>query len=67
MAAATRMKTVCPVFGASEELPRNVLPSYSDLMKYRNEGKRNLTSTSNNYCSCFIDLAEDVTREDEKF
>ena len=67
MAAATRIKTVCPAFGASEELPRKVLPSYSDLIKYRNEVKRNLTSTSKNYFPCFIDLAEGITREVEKF
>ena len=63
MAAATRMKTVCPVFDAPEELPRNVLPTYLDVMK--NEVTKNLTSTNKNYPS-FIDVAEGVIHEVEK-
>ena len=31
---ATRSKTVCPVFGYERELPENVLPSSSDVMRY---------------------------------
>ena len=45
MAYATRKKLVSPIFGASEELPNNVLPTYLNVMKYYNEIKRFLAFT----------------------
>ena len=49
MANSTRKKSVCPIFGAPEELPINVLPTYLKVMKYFNEVERCLACTQKNY------------------
>ena len=65
-AYATRKKLVRPLFGASEELPNNVLPTYLNVMKYYNEIKRCLAFTKQNYNPCFTEIAENVTNEIKK-
>ena len=66
MANATRKKSKYPIFGAPEELPTNVLPTYLNVMKYYNEVKRFLACTKKNYNPSFTEIAENVTNEIEE-
>ena len=66
MVDATEQKSVCPIFGAPEELPNNMLITYLDIMKYYNEITRCLVCTKQNYNQSFTEIAENVINEIEK-
>ena len=49
MATITREKAACVIFGAPCEIPTNVLPTYSDVMKAYIYEKYQLTTKNNKY------------------
>ena len=66
MADAMKKKLACPIFGAPEELPNNMLATYLNIMKYYYEIKRCLACAKKNYNQSFTEIAENVTNEIEK-
>ena len=63
MAHCTREKTappVCPVFGAPINLPANVLPTYSDVMKFYLQTAHTITQKHKRYRASFTDVADIV-------
>ena len=63
MAQGTRQTTalpVCPVFGAPLKLPANVLPTYSDVMKFYLQTADTLTKKQKMHQSSFTDVADIV-------
>ena len=60
-----RKKSVCLIFGAPEELPNNVLPTYLNAKKDNNEVKTWLACTKKNYNPSFTEIAENVSNEIE--
>ena len=49
MAAITREKAACVIFGAPLEMPTNVLPTYADVMKAYINTRLQLTMKNNKY------------------
>ena len=64
MAAATRGKSSCPIFGATAKLPNYVLPTYIEVIRYFNQVRFNLMVGNRN--PSFLDIADPVILAVEK-
>ena len=56
MANATNKKLVCPIAGAPEDIPNNMLAAYLNIMKYYNEITRCLACTKKNIINLSLKL-----------
>ena len=64
--ATTRERASCIVFSAPHKLPTNVIPTYSDVMKYYVDIRHILTEIKTKYRPSFRDVAEIVILDVEK-
>ena len=56
MANATNKKSVCPIVGAPEGIPNNMLATYLNIMKYYNEITRCLACTKKKHNQSFTKI-----------
>lgn len=63
---ATRNAVKCPIFGMAEEIPKNVLPTKADVMRYYQWFRHNLKAGQNKKEPSFLQIVTPVARGIEK-